>query len=100
REPAAVRGGRVGPDLLLGRVHDVQVVEVLLRVADERPDGEDVVAPFRRAGDAAREAIERADAAGVRRSPAPDDVLVVEDQEVPAADGEQLRRALLAALGA
>ncbi len=92
REAAAVAGRRVGEDVLLGRVDDVEVVEARARVPEERPDRDDVVAPARGTRDL--DGPGRAGALGVGRAPAPDDVLVVDDEQVAAAGREELRHAL------
>src|SRR4029079_13741603 len=92
REAAPVVGRRVGEDLLLRRVDDVQVVEPGALVADERADVADVVAPAGRPRDLhpRRPAV----ALGVDGPPAPDDVPGVDDEEVAAAGREDLRDAL------
>src|SRR5439155_3453322 len=89
---AAVEGRRVCPDGLGGGVDDVQVVEVLLGVPDERADGDDVAAPLGRTRDA--DAVQGALAARVCGAPLPDDVLRIDDHEVADAHRDELRRAL------
>ena len=97
REPAPVRRRGVAKDLLRGHVDDVEVVEVRLAVAEERPDRRNVVAPLGGAADA--DPGDGALAGAVRGTPAPDDVPAVDHEEVAPADGEQLRRALRRAGG-
>ena len=89
REATAVGGRRVGPDLLLGRIDDVQVVQAARARPQEGVDAHDVVAE--RGGALERDPGERALARVVGRAPAPQDVLRVEDQQVLATDAQVAR---------
>ena len=92
RKAVAVGGRRIGEDLLLRGIDDVEVVEPGL-VLEERADREDVIAPARARRDLDLHG--RSLAGSVGRSPAPQDVLVVDDQQVAGcAQGDQLWRAL------
>src|SRR5664280_917802 len=87
---------RVAQDLLLRGGQDVQVVERCVEVGHEGPDRHDVVAPRGRFLD--REAAQRALPRVIGRAPAPQDVRVVEHEQVGAANGEIARHADLDAV--
>src|SRR5206468_1951635 len=91
REATAVAGRGVVLDVLPRRIDEVQVVQAVRAVADERPDGRDVVAPAGGARDP--DAGGRALALRIGGPPAEHDALVVDDDEVARAGRDQLRDA-------
>ena len=91
REAAAVGGRRVGPDLLLRRVDDVQVVEAA-RPGSRRNVSMPMTSSPQRGRARTSTLVSVPLPRVVGRTPAPQDVLGVEDQQVLAADAEVARR--------